>query len=167
MTSISSSHGFQTNVWGPAAWLFLHCITLNYNTMYKKEFYTFFKMLKYILPCKACRDNYSKVIFGTNTSLTLTMAKLKNRKTLSLWLFRVHNYIITCQTDKPLFYENTPHDFNRFVETYSKLRAQCSRKKTGKYENGCVNPLKGGIKLRSVITIKPVPSSNNKRGSVQ
>jgi hypothetical protein len=161
-TLINSNHGFQTNVWGPPAWLFLHCITLNYNTKYKKEFYTFFKMLQFILPCKACRDNYSKVIYGTNTNFTLTMDKFKNRKSLSLWLFRIHNYITTCQTNKPLLFENTPEDFNRFVETYSKIRARCSRKKTGKYENGCVNPLKGGIKLRSVIAIKPLRISQKK-----
>ena len=58
----------MTKVWGPAGWLFLHCVTFGYpyainpenlDHAYKQDHYkTFFNLVGYILPCKYCRESY-------------------------------------------------------------------------------------------------------------
>ena len=59
---LNNTQGFQTTVWGPAAWLFLHCIALNYQTKQKRVYKLFFKNLGGVLPCGSCRDNYHRTI---------------------------------------------------------------------------------------------------------
>jgi len=161
---MNSTSGFQTKVWGPAAWLFLHCITLNYDPKRdKKETIKFFKMLAYVLPCGACRDNYKHVILHSQ-SLRLTDKIFQSRESLSLWLFKLHNHIQKCQTksnSKPM-YSNTKTDFRKMVAFYEQFRAKCSNSKHG-HAGGCTQPMKNGFRLRSEIRIKPF----SKKKSVQ
>lgn len=163
---MNNSNGFQTKVWGPAAWLFLHCITLNYNPKRdKKQYKLFFEMLAYVLPCKACRDNYKDTIQGNETSrnrqdLRLTSNVFKSRRTLSVWLFKLHIYVTKCQLKlKQGPYENTSTDFNKMVAFYEQFRAKCTKPPSsegGEHSGGCTLPAhKGGLRMRSVIHIKP------------
>jgi hypothetical protein len=77
--------------WGPSAWKFLHAVTFAYpndpghNT--KVKYLTFFKLLKYVLPCATCRRGY------THDASDLSLDKLKSRDTLSRWLVDVHNRV--------------------------------------------------------------------------
>ena len=60
----NSGEGMLTSVWGPGLWFFLHTIAFNYphkpTAVQKKQYKDFILQLKYILPCRYCRDNLKK-----------------------------------------------------------------------------------------------------------
>lgn len=152
---MNSNNGFQTNVWGPMAWVFLHMITLNYTPDRKQDTYKFFKSLKGVLPCGACRRNFKEIINGKDPKYALTMDKLKSRETLSWWLFTVHNEVqrgIYSRTqkvaDKPRF-KDTKSDYKKAMVTLETMRAKCY-----KNSHGCTIPVKGERK-RAEIHIMP------------
>ena len=133
-----SKNGFQTKVWGPAAWLLFHTISLNYNPIRKKEYKQFFTSIAGVLPCGACRENYDKII---KTKLPITDLVLSNRDNFAKWLFDVHNMIqddIFKHTKNP---QNKVNDLNfeTRMEQYESFRASpCSKK-----AYGCTRPLRG------------------------
>lgn len=171
---MNNPNGFQTRVWGPAAWLFLHCITLNYNpARHRKEYIAFFKMLAYVLPCKACRDNYKNTITNHKDELRLTDKVFKSRRTLSMWLFKLHNYVTRCQLkSRRLEYTDTPTDFMKMVGMYEQFRAKCTTSSSKnnnrpQHTGGCTRPLKGGVRMHTVIQIKPFCNDSRKRSSIR
>ena len=151
--TFKNSNGMQTNVWGPPAWLFLHCIAANYTPDKAHGYLMLFNSLKYVLPCGACRKNYTLIL---KEILPLKKTVFKNRETFMLWLFMLHNQVqrdIYSKTlnpkDKPK-YNDTREDFMSTVRFYEQLRAKCT-----KDSYGCTVPLKGARK-RSKITILPL-----------
>jgi hypothetical protein len=62
--SMNSGNGFQTTVWGPLLWNFLHIMSFNYpvNPTYehKVNYRNFILSLVNILPCGKCRENLCK-----------------------------------------------------------------------------------------------------------
>ena len=60
----NSGEGMLTSVWGPGLWFFLHTISFNYpnkpTAEQKKHYKNFILQLKYILPCRYCRENLKK-----------------------------------------------------------------------------------------------------------
>lgn len=162
----NNSNGFQTNVWGPPAWLFLHCVSLNYNPLkQKKEYIRFFKSLAGVLPCGSCRDNYRNTI-TRHSALKLTTGVFESRESLAYWLFRLHNYVTKCTLKGSPTYNNSRTDFKNMVAFYENFRAKCSKNKPKKNQihtkHGCTQALKGGVRLRSVITVKPLCLSRSK-----
>ena len=159
---MDSNNGFQTNVWGPMAWIFLHMITLNYTPDRKNDTYKFFKSLKGVLPCGACRKNFKEIING-KSKLRLTMKKLESRETLSFWLFLVHNEVqrgIYSRSknisDKPA-YSDSKEDFKKSMTKLEAMRAKCH---TTSY--GCTVPVKGERK-RTEIHVLPRNKCPKKR----
>ena len=152
-----SSNGFQTPVWGPPAWFFLHTITFNYplkpTKKQKQHYLKLFTVLRHTLPCRACRESYCHITTTGNTKLT--MRELSSRRTLSLWLYRVHKRV-----NKRIGLPNGP-DYNTIEEFYEKLRATCSK---GPKVHGCTQPTRG-IKKRTIIYV--VPRNCKKRNSIQ
>ena len=165
ISDFNSGDGMLTSVWGPSLWHSLHTISFNYPTNptkeQKKKYYTLFMLLKDVLPCKYCRENYKKNI----KTVPLTMKTMKNRKTLSTWLYKLHEEI-NCMLGKK---SNLTYDDVR--NRYEMFRSRCldkkSRKnkdkpkntsktlrKTKKKEKGCVKPLYG-VKSKCVINIVP------------
>ena len=163
----NSGDGMLTSVWGPSLWHSLHTISFNYptnpTTEQKKKYYKLFMLLKDVLPCKYCRENYKKNI----KTVPLTMKTMKNRKTLSTWLYKLHEEI-NCMLGKK---SNLTYDDVR--NRYEMFRSRCLDKKTRKNkdkpkntsktlrktktkkkENGCVKPLYG-VKSKCVINIVP------------
>ena len=53
-----------TSVWGPSAWHYLHTMSFNYPVKptqeHKQQYYAYFTSLQWTLPCKYCRENYTK-----------------------------------------------------------------------------------------------------------
>lgn len=152
MKSFDNINGMQTNVWGPPAWLFLHCIAANYTPDKLQGYLMFFESLKYVLPCGACRKNYTRIL---KEVYPLKKSVFKNRKTFCTWLFMLHNQVqrdIYAKTlnvrDKPK-YKDTRKDFLVTVRFYEQFRAKCT-----KDSYGCTIPLKGSRK-RSKIKILP------------
>ena len=167
---MNSKHGFQTRVWGPAAWLFLHCVTLNYDpSRNKKETKSFFEMLAYVLPCGACRDNYKHTI-RYSKHLKLDDNVFESRETLAVWLFRLHNYVARCQSTGTPVYKDTKRDFYRMARMYDNMRARCvSADDTTKrqHKGGCTVPLlKNGVRLRSMIRIRPLSKTSPNKPSL-
>jgi hypothetical protein len=146
---VYSNYGFQTNCWGPPMWFVLHIITLNYNPDYKKGYLAFFKSLRFVLPCKSCRINYTKTI-KTHPLLQLTSSVFENRESLSFWLFKLHNFVTKCNKGTQVVYKDTKQDFNKMLKFYSKFRATCTSPSKNEH-GGCGNPIKGGFKLKTKL----------------
>tara|TARA_B100001996_G_C18383634_1_gene486329 strand:- start:179 stop:661 length:483 start_codon:yes stop_codon:yes gene_type:complete len=152
-----NKNGFQTKIWGPAAWLFLHIISFNYHPDRKEGYKTFFTSLKHVLPCGACRDNYCKNL----EKMPLTNKVLKSRDSFSFWLFKLHNqiqydiFIKTENTNNKPSFKNTKKDFNKVKMFYEEFRASCKQS-----TEGCTIPKKGSKKRAKILII---PFKNTKR----
>lgn len=136
----NASNGMMSKVWGPTLWHSLHIISFNYplepTKTQKKEYCHFLLSLKYILPCKYCRDNlivnfkkakFSKKVFA-------------NRKNFSKFIYNLHN-IVNISLGKKKY--KTYDEVSAF---YEKFRASCDKKK-----KKCKNPLNGNIRYKSKI----------------
>ena len=150
----NSSDGMLTSVWGPSLWHSLHTISFNYPTnptlKQKKEYLRFFQCLENILPCKYCRENLKKNL----KCVPLNMNTMKNRKTLSLWLYRLH------ETINKMLGKKSGLTYNDVKIRYENFRSRCLNKKKSKKirkskkESGCTKPLYGN-KSKCVISIVP------------
>ena len=152
----NSNEGMLTSVWGPSMWHSLHTISFNYpvnpSKDDKKNYYNFFKSLQNILPCKYCRINYKKNI----QKVPLNMRTMKNRYTVSKWLYDLHEEINTMLCKKSnLTYEKVQNRYENF-RSRCLDKKEVPKKKTQKRkkESGCVVPLYGK-KSKCVISIVP------------
>lgn len=154
-----SDNGMLTSVWGPSLWHSLHVISFNYpihpTKEHKKTYLNFFLSLKNILPCKYCRDNFTKNI----KKVPLNMKTMKNRHTLSKWLYLLHEEVNTMLCKKSnLSYEEVKNRYEMFrsrcVESPKKAHKIQTKKNKKEKEKGCVKPLYGK-KSKCVISIVP------------
>lgn len=82
----------NTSFWGSSGWTFLHTLTFiypehpSYSDKVKME--NFMNSISYILPCKYCRNSFSKYI----KSLPINEF-LDNREKLIEWLYKIHNKV--------------------------------------------------------------------------
>ncbi len=150
-------NGMMTKIWGPAGWMFLHCITFGYpyainpnNPVhkYKKQHYKlFFESLGNVFPCKYCRESYQ--IFIKELPID---NYLKSRKKLCKWLYHIHNKVnAKLEVDK----SKIP-SFKEVQTLYEQFRAKCKKsfKKEKKEEKGCINPADGTPKKCFIKVIK-------------
>ena len=90
------------NVWGPAAWLFIHSVALCYppkpTSTDMINYKNFFTSLKNVLPCKICRKNY-------NEHLTVRPIRLDSRLSLFHWTIDIHNEVNKKENKRVLSYE--------------------------------------------------------------
>jgi len=108
----------DTRFWGPDGWKLLHSIafsfpnnpTLKQKTTYKQ----FFTSIKYILPCIYCRNSFRDYL----EELPLSEKFLKNSKTLSLWLYKIHNKV-NDKLRKQGLNEKPDPTFNEVYDFYS------------------------------------------------
>ena len=151
----NSSDGMLTSVWGPSLWHSLHTISFNYpvkpSTEDKQQYFNFFLKLSDILPCKYCRDNYKKNI----KSVKLNMNTMKNRDTVSKWLYELHEHMNTMLGKKSNL------TYAKVRDRYEMFRARCLSKPKKvkkshkiKKENGCIEPMYG-VKSKCIINIVP------------
>ena len=148
-----SGDGMMTSVWGPPMWHMLHTISFNYNVKPTKEqmkhYYKFYKNLINILPCKYCRENLVKTL----KTHKLTKAIMKNRETLSRWVYKLHENINDMLGKKSgLTYEDVR-------DRYEFFRSRClvdpqKQPKITNIESGCTEPLYG-VKSKCIINIVP------------
>lgn len=114
--------GLLTPIWGPHMWIALHSITFGYPSdpteEEKNSYKNYFQLVGNVLPCKHCRDSYQKFIMEGSTKLTND--DLENRKSLTHWLYRVHNAVNEkLGIDYLISYEDV-------VNKYEGIRAKCS-----------------------------------------
>lgn len=150
----NSGNGMLTYVWGPPLWHSLHTMSFNYpvhpTKEQKQQYYTFFTSLKWVLPCKYCRDNFEENL----KVLPLDSQALSNRRNFSKWLYDMHN-LVNEKLKKPIIltYEDVRNRYENF-------RSRCVKDKKeqpSKEEKGCTEPLYGK-KAKCVLNI--VPNNN-------
>lgn len=99
------------NLWGPAAWKFLHFVTFAYPEQPTREqvmqYRVFFDHLQYTLPCPKCRRHYKEFI-------ATRPPDCRNRETLVIWLFELHN-TINQRNQKPIL------SFEDFIHQYQAI----------------------------------------------
>jgi hypothetical protein len=149
----NSNEGMLTYIWGPALWHTLHTISFNYpvkpTDKQKEDYSNFFLGLQNILPCKYCRDNYTKHL----EKLPLNSSRLKNRESFSRWLFEMHELVNKNLNKKSnLTYEEVK---NRYENFRSRCLIDPNNKTQGK--KGCTESLYG-VKSKCVINIVPKKS---------
>jgi len=92
-------------IWGPPAWIFLHCITIGHSNCptpdNKQNIKDFFENLHKILPCKNCKSHFKNYI-GKNP---LTEDILNSREKLFMWSVDVRNSINTKIGKKSVSYD--------------------------------------------------------------
>jgi hypothetical protein len=156
----NNNNGMLTAVWGPSLWHALHCISVNYpvkpTAEDKQHYKDFILSLRYVLPCKYCRDNIRKNL----KNCPLNKTALKNRKNFSNWMYNFHEIVNNSLEKK------SGLTFGEVRERYEHFRARCSKEKkptstqsggglkTKKTEGGCTEPIYG-VKSKCQIHIVP------------
>lgn len=151
-----SGDGMMTSVWGPPMWHTLHTISFNYpiepSEEQKKYYYKFYKNLVNILPCKYCREN----LINTLKTHKLTKDIMKNRETLSYWVYNLHEII------NKMLGKNSGLSYEDVRERYEYFRSRCLLSpdeskllKIKGIEKGCTEPLYG-VKSKCIINIVPL-----------
>ena len=164
----ASGDGMLTSVWGPSLWHYLHTMSFNYPTKPtrddKKHYRAFVLNLRNVLPCKYCRMNLRKNL----KDLPLRIKDMKNRRSFSLWMFKLHEHI------NKMLGKKSGLTYSQVRERYEHFRARCTididektklvkikpiknktrKKKKKAKEKGCVEPLYGK-KSKCVIKIVP------------
>jgi hypothetical protein len=150
-----SGDGMMTSVWGPPMWHVLHTISFNYpvepTEEQKKHYYKYYKNLTNVLPCRYCRENLANNL----KKHKLTKATMKNRETLSRWVYELHEIV------NKMLGKESGLSYEDVRERYEYFRSRClvnpdepePPKVDGK-ENGCTEPLYG-VKSKCVINIVP------------
>lgn len=169
-----SNDGFQTLIWGPAAWHLLHTISFNYpvhpSSKDKRHYKNFLSSLQHVLPCKYCRTNLTKNF----KQLPLTMKTMKNRETFSKYVYRLHELVnkmlnkesnlsycdvreryehfrSRCTDDKN---KGKLFKFNKTIKRELKEEDKKDAMREGGKEKGCTEPLYGK-KSKCIIKIVP------------
>jgi Erv1 / Alr family len=142
-----SKDGFNVNIWGKQLWSVLHCISFNYpvepTAADRTNYNTFILSLQHVLPCKACRDNYSEHL----NDMGYGMDKLRNRETFSKFVYDLHNRV-NKKLNKPVNLS-----YREVRDRYEMFRARCLDDTPIIPRQECVvNPSK------SVISIVPMNS---------
>ena len=146
----NSNDGMMTYTWGPALWHSLHTMSFNYSVTptlkQKQEYYAFFTSLQWVLPCKYCRDNYKENL----KILPLNTSALKNRETLSRWVYQLHN-LVNKNLKKPITLT-----YEQVRDRYEHFRSRCLKTDeiSESKEKGCTQPLKGE-KCKLLLSIVP------------
>ena len=143
----NSNNGFLTAIWGPPLWHFLHIISFNYpvnpTEENKKQYLKFMLDLKYILPCKKCRENLKK----NYKELPITMKDMKNRYTFSLYVYNLHELI------NNMLHKKSNLSYEVVKQRYEHFRARNCNEMTNT-EIGCSKPLYGK-KTKCILKIVP------------
>jgi hypothetical protein len=152
----NSPDGMMTSVWGPPMWHILHTISFNYpvepTVEQKHNYLEFYSSLKNILPCRYCRENLAKNL----KKLPLNMSVMKNRHSLSLWVYNLHESV------NKMLGKTSNLTYDMVRERYEHFRSRCLKGKelrTNK-ESGCTESLYG-VKGKCIINI--VPKTNKSK----
>ena len=164
-----SGDGMLTTVWGPSMWHYLHTMSFNYpvnpTDSDKKHYRDFINNLRYVLPCRYCRDNLKKNLI----IMPLTNEVMQDRNSFSRYIYNLHEMV------NKLLGKKSGLTFCEVRERYENFRSRCTQdkpkiidikkalklkeknqKKTLKKEKekGCTEPLYGK-KAKCVIKIVP------------
>ena len=128
----NSPDGFQTFVWGPALWHFLHIVSFNYpvspTTEDKEKYYNFLISLRNVLPCKYCRNNF----FDNLRQADFREEVFASRDSFSRFIHKLHDNVNT------MLGKSCDQGFEEVRLAYEHFRAGgCSKETSGSTEKGC------------------------------
>lgn len=148
-----NNSGLLPKIWGPHMWIALHSITFNYPTNPTpediKSYKSFFQLLGHVLPCSYCASSYSKFISTGTTQLT--DENMKNRDSLTKWLYLVHE-----EVNKKLGVDYGV-TYDSVVNRYESYRAACDHQKDNKLIKVCNTTANKNILSFNVASIKDCP----------
>jgi hypothetical protein len=121
------SKNMLASLWGPSFWNVLHILSFSYpdepTNDDKKNYYTFYYNLQYILPCEHCRDNLKK----NYKILPLTAEVFKNSDSLSKYIYKLHELINKELNKKTtLTYEDIKNKYEQYIIKKSTRFRKCS-----------------------------------------
>ena len=155
----NAGDGMVVNIWGPAAWHFLHTMSFNYpvnpTAEDKKHYREYVLNLQHVLPCKYCRINLKNNL----KQKPLQMCHMKNRDTFSRYIYELH------ETVNKMLKKKSHLTYCDVRERYEHFRSRCTEEKPKiftfkrsvtkrKKEKGCTEPLYGK-KSKCIINIVP------------
>jgi len=147
-----SPDGMVTGAWGSCLWHFLHVVSFNYplhpNVADKKHYREFVLSLQHILPCRYCRENFSKNL----KKVPLRDRDLSSRTAFSKWLYRFHKHV------NKMLGKKTSCTYVEIRDKYEHFRSRCGTKQKTKKEKGCVKSYHGNKKLKCVVKVMPEES---------
>jgi len=83
---------FDSTVWGPHYWFFLHTVAINYphypNSVTKKKFYEFVQNIPLFIPVESMSSHFSKLLDEYPV-----VPYLDNRESFVRWMHFIHNKI--------------------------------------------------------------------------
>ena len=92
MTDNIKENGLSTKKWGPGAWILLHSAAQRYpkNPSEKEKgcYKMFYDNLKYTLPCRKCKESYTKFL-----NILPIEHFLGSRELLHFWIYTIHNFV--------------------------------------------------------------------------
>lgn len=153
MNAGGDNSGMMTRVWGPAGWLFLHCVAFGYphalggnedHAQRRRAYRVFFEAIGHVLPCKYCRDSYQEYLREHPID-----AALDSRADLCRWLYTIHNRV-----NEKLGVSDAP-SFAEVQARYEKYRARCT-KSPRPSDKGCVRPA-DGVPKRCLVDVVDCP----------
>lgn len=146
-----------TYVWGPPLWHSLHTISFNYpvkpTNEDKENYYTYFKSLQHVLPCRYCRENY----IDNLKKLKFSKKTFKDRHTLSIFVYELHEMVNTNLGKKSNL------TYIQVRDRYEHFRSRCLndiKNKDLNIEKGCTEPLYG-VKSKCILNIVPKNSKKD------
>jgi hypothetical protein len=127
-----SEDGFNSSIWGPHLWTFMHILSMNYPLVPKAEhrraYYMFFKSLCTILPCAKCRKEFCSMVNKGSLRLTPSQFVQKKNEAPGSARRRLVDYVISlhCQVNvrlkKPGNVLNRSREY--WIQKYAKLRSR-------------------------------------------
>lgn len=103
-----SRYKIAINHWGPAAWNFLHAVTLTLpdqpSVTVQEAYGKFFNSVADVLPCNVCRGHF-------RDNLKKFPMDFSSKRKASMWLWQLHNSV-NASNNKP------PIDYYQFLAQY-------------------------------------------------
>ena len=132
----------ESYIWGPTAWHFLHTMSYMSPEKISKAYFNTLYSLKYILPCRVCRNHYSK-------NYKKFPCKARTRNDLVLWLINFHN-LVNKMLDKPELSVDQVNSLylrgNKLLVDHSKIIKFCDVLMMFFHKNTC-KQCPGGYKM--------------------
>jgi len=155
-----SGDGFQTAVWGPAAWHYLHITSLNYAPKRKKQYKMLLDGFAGTLPCVHCRNNFPKNLKSAKKAMKEQgyTNVWKDRESYSRFIWQLHHEV-NVMLDKCT--KNEP-SYEEMRDELEMFRSRCltpeeiEKEKRKKKEGGCLDsPYGADAKSRLILMFVP------------
>ena len=131
----NNANGMLTSIWGQSMWHSLHCVSFTYpdnpTDDDKNNYKKYFEILKFVLPCCACRNHYNEHT-QINGDHQLTDLVFENKTSLTKWVYELHEKV---NKSLGMNYDITYDDICLKYETFIAKCNMTQEDKTIAYKN--------------------------------